>query len=198
MDFWTSDIHWGHKKLAKERGYADVETMDADIIDRINAVASSYLDTIYILGDMSFHKPKDTANILNRIIAQKVLIKGNHDNRKLSVARGGLPPPVDRELSEFHYYLERRFQVTWLDSGALRFEVPLICMFHFPMMHWKDQHKGAWHLHGHLHGTPSGVPGKIMDVGWDKHGKLLTLEDIAAYMDTKPLRINHHEGVGTQ
>lgn len=199
MDFWTSDLHFGHAKLAKLRGYASVEEHDADIVRRINAQACVYTDTLYILGDVSFHKTKATVDILQQIIARDIVIKGNHDHRTKNAMGALLPGPIMVELDEFHHYLEREFMV-WEDvSGAEGMaragSEQLIVMNHFPLMHWHKQDKGAWQLHGHLHGNPSGVPGKIMDMGWDKWWKLLTLEDIAAYMQPLPVRGNHHTEV---
>ncbi|MBQ1192537.1 MAG: hydrolase, partial [Lachnospiraceae bacterium] len=36
-------------------------------------------DLIYIVGDFSFKKAKDTENLLRQLNGDKVLIKGNHD-----------------------------------------------------------------------------------------------------------------------
>jgi calcineurin-like phosphoesterase family protein len=203
MDFFTSDLHFGHKKMmvAEDLPFRPWDTMEAHdqgLIDAINSQASSMLDTVYIIGDLSFHKMAETQDILQRIVARKVLIKGNHDHRVRNKMGALLPGPLMVELDEFHHYLERKFPIAPACGHASEEEEQLICMFHFPMMHWHKQHKGAWQLHGHLHGTPSGVPGKVMDVGWDRWGKLLTLDDIDQHMSALPLRLNHHEGVGVQ
>jgi calcineurin-like phosphoesterase family protein len=210
MDFFTSDLHLGHKATLKPdfasefRSYPDMESHDSGIIDKINSVATAYTDTLYIIGDVSFHKtPAITAELLSRIIARKVLVKGNHDHRTKNKMGAVLPGPVMVELDEFHHYLEREFDVfrpVVVDEVYGTFgswDEQNIVMFHFPMMHWRNQDKGWWHLHGHLHGAPAGVPGKIMDVGWDKWGKPLSLDDVSAYMADKPLRANHHTGVAT-
>jgi calcineurin-like phosphoesterase family protein len=198
MDFFTSDLHFGHNLMVNKakwespyRDYATIDEHDHDIISKINHQATSYLDTIYIIGDLSFHKPLVTADLLSRITAKKVLVKGNHDNRTKNKMGALLSPVVMEELTEFHTYLERKFKV-WTIRGGGAFDEQNIVMFHFPIMHWRNQDKGWWHLHGHLHGNPSGVPGKCLDVGWDAHGKLLTLEDIRKEMDKLPLRGNHH------
>lgn len=198
MDFFTSDLHFGHKKMVTEglpfRPWTTMEEHDKGLLDAINSQASSMLDTIYIIGDFSFHKTAATQDILASIIARKVLIKGNHDHRVKNKMGALLPGPLMVELTEFHHYLERKF-VMESACGCCEPEEQLIVMNHFPMMHWNKQDKGAWHLHGHLHGVPSGVPGKVMDVGWDKWGKLLTLDDIDRHMAYLPVRANHHEGM---
>lgn len=190
-DFFTSDLHMGHRLMvnkeryvSKYRNYQDTDEMDNDMIVRINKQAT-HEDTIYVIGDFSFHKTEQTRKILQRINADVVLIKGNHDHRKKNSFQSMVE--YSDELAEFHMYLERKFTVC--PQG----DPQLIVMFHFPLMHWHKQHYGSWHLHGHLHGNPSGVPGKCLDVGWDVHGKLLSLKDVAKIMNTKPERGNHHE-----
>lgn len=186
MELFTSDLHLGHRKMLEYRGFQTLEEHDMHIIDTINRRAPGSEHTLYVLGDLSFHKPDVTGALLSMIRAKVVLIKGNHDHRKANKEGARLPGCVDIELSEFHHYLERTFTVEPEGPGQL------ICMFHFPMMHWHKQHYGSWQLHGHLHGNPSGVTGKILDVGWDAHNKPLTLMEVKAIMDTKPLRGNHH------
>lgn len=187
--FFTSDLHLGHRLMVNKerhtspfRNYNDVDEMDADIIRRwCRQVQPS--DTVYILGDFSFRRANETRSILHALNGRKVLVKGNHDHREKSNPYSQVE--YADALDEFHIYLERKFII----GGK---EEQLICMLHFPMMHWHKQHYGSWHLHGHLHGNPSGVTGKCLDVGWDKHGKLLSLQDVAEIMSTKTVRGNHH------
>lgn len=194
MDWFTSDLHFGHKKLALLRGYESVQQHDEDIVRRLNVYVATadYSDTLYILGDLSFHKPAQTADLLAKIQCKKVLIKGNHDHRTRNIQGAMLPAPVHVEVSEFHHYLEREF------SLAPAEDTRHIVMFHFPLMHWRGQDKGWIQLHGHLHGTPSGVPGKCIDVGWDKWERPLNIWDVAETAMSLPLRVNHHDGVDIQ
>jgi calcineurin-like phosphoesterase family protein len=193
-DFFTSDLHLGHGLMVDKerydspyRDYASRDEMDAGIITKINSQAKKG-DKLYIVGDFSFRKPLETREILEQIDADAILVKGNHDHRK----KNSFLSTVEyaNELAEFHVYLERKFNI--LDASG-EVKPQLIVMFHFPLMHWHKQHYGSWHLHGHLHGNPSGVPGKCLDVGWDKWGRLLSIEEISAIMATKPARGNHHE-----
>ncbi len=194
MDWFTSDLHIAHKLMVDEARYqspfrvhTSVEDHDGAVVAGINKYVRPG-DTLYILGDLSFHKlAADTADVLRAINGKKILVKGNHDHRTKNKMGATLPAPVMAELSEFHHYLERTFTVEPDGDGQL------ICMFHFPIMHWHKQHYGSWHLHGHLHGNPSGVTGKCLDVGWDRWGRPLRLMEIKAEMDKLPTRANHHE-----
>jgi calcineurin-like phosphoesterase family protein len=196
MDWFTSDLHFGHKKLALLRGYATVQEHDEDIVRELNkyVAALDYSDTLYILGDLSFHKPTQTADLLADIRCKKVLVKGNHDHRTANKEGAELPGPVRVELSEFHHYLERTFKVWTVRGGEPTYDEAHVVMFHFPLMHWRNQDKGWWMLHGHLHGAPSMVPGKTLDVGWDAWMRPLSLHEISEKMNGSPLRANHHEG----
>lgn len=191
MDYFTSDLHLGHALMLKDtydsqyrKLYASMEEHDQGIIDKINSRAKSG-DKLYILGDVSYHKPMQTSMLMRQIKADIILIKGNHDHPQ-NKSNDRLPEIVMQELSEYHTYLERKFTVS--TEGPAQ----LICMMHFPITHWHKQHYGSWMLHGHLHGNPSGVSGKIEDVGWCKHGKVLSLKDICTFMESKPVRANHH------
>lgn len=195
MDYFTSDLHWGHRLMIDESRYesphrvrTSMEDHDAAIIAAINQRVKPE-DTLYIIGDLSFHKPPQTASNLREINCKKVKVKGNHDHREKNRMGAMLPAAVMLELDEFHHYLERKFTVEPEGPGQL------VCMFHFPIMHWHKQHYGSWHLHGHLHGNPSGVPGKALDVGWDKWGKPLSIMEVKAEMDKLPERANHHEAL---
>lgn len=181
--FFTSDTHFGHKGIIG-RGYphrdcSSLDAMDKNIIERWNDQIW-HSDQVYILGDLSFYKPPKTVEILQQLRGQKFLIKGNHDHTK------NMTQAFKDQFQAIHKYHEVRIKI-----GENK-DKQHICLFHFPIMHWPSQHYSSWHLHGHLHGSPSGVPGKCLDVGWDKHGKLLSLGEVKAYMDTQPVRSNHH------
>ena len=71
-----------------------------------------------------------------------------------------------------------------------------INMFHYPMEVWDKMHHGAWHLHGHCHGSLPAV-GKRLDVGIDNHPdfQIFTFEEVKAHMDKQEIVIkDHHTG----
>ena len=47
----------------------------------------------------------------------------------------------------------------------------MIVLCHYPMREWNGCYRGAWHLHGHVHGRLNHAPlGHSMDVGVDSGG----------------------------
>lgn len=181
MDYFTSDLHLCHKFLLESRGYATIEDMNAGIVESINSTCTED-DTLYILGDLSCGtKKKEHHPYIEALKPKLILIKGNHDNREKN---GKLS--YQHLLHEFHHDLVRGF-----GEGPSK---QMVHMYHYPLAHWFAQNKGVWHLHGHLHGSSSLIPGKIMDVGWDIYKRPLSFNEVKEYMDKQPIRANHHSG----
>lgn len=76
MNFFVSDLHFGHKNILKfERWqFADIEEHDQFIIDSINRIVR-VTDTLYILGDIG------NMEKLAYIHCRKIILLGNHDKR---------------------------------------------------------------------------------------------------------------------
>ena len=53
-------------------------------------------------------------------------------------------------------------------------------MCHYPFAEWNGAHRGSVNLHGHLHGSTSGLEKyRSKDVGMDATGKILSnIDDI--------------------
>lgn len=83
--FLISDTHFGHSNIIKYCGrpFQSAEEMDEALINNWNSVVSKE-DKIYHLGDVGFKSFSKLAYIFSRLNGTKVLIKGNHDNFKLS------------------------------------------------------------------------------------------------------------------
>lgn len=140
-------------------------------------------DIVYHLGDFSFHKSAEkTIELIDQLKGQIVMIKGNHDHSdafRMYIAH-------NKVIEVTHY---KEIKIAGVNS----------VMFHFPIAVWHRQHHGAWHLHGHSHGNYTPLNGKVLDVGLDSAYNVLgehrffTEEDIAQYMETRPLAIlDHH------
>ena len=150
MIWFTSDLHFGHKKVIEygNRKFNDVEEMDNHMI-KVWQSKVQRSDKVYVLGDFSFRKPAETNTIMNKLPGQKFLVKGNHDHKK--------------ELKKIQGW-------DWVQPyHELKHDNEFVILSHYPFEVWRDSHHGSWHLHGHSHGT---LPpkGRRMDVGVDAIG----------------------------
>ncbi len=79
MIHFTSDQHYGHSNIIGycSRPFANVEAMDASMIERHNATVAPS-DVVYHLGDFAMKQPR-VAEILAALNGTHHLIAGNHD-----------------------------------------------------------------------------------------------------------------------
>lgn len=161
MKTWiTSDLHFGHTNIMKfcpqTRGhFRDLNHMHESMIAEWNtAVAPD--DTVFILGDVAFLPVAQAVAILQRLNGRKILIKGNHDRKLLQ------SPEFVACFGEVH--------TDW--TGTIN--GTYVHMYHFPIAEFDRQHRGAVHLHGHLHGGPSGLEHyRVRDAGYDATGQVV-------------------------
>lgn len=79
--FVIADLHFGHAKAAKARGFASTAEHDQALMDAWNRVVGKR-DVVYVLGDVFQTGPVDSLK------GTKKLVMGNHDQRPVS-AYGG-------------------------------------------------------------------------------------------------------------
>lgn len=150
MLWFSSDQHYGHKNIIGYSGrpFSSIEEHDRELILRWNAKVSD-ADTAYVLGDISFRKDVQTAEILRQLNGKKFLIPGNHDT----------PGRVGDLSQDNIFVLEKLVHFTTAPAVEL-----VLC--HYPIESWKSMRFGAIHLHGHSHGKSTKRPGRF-DVGVD-------------------------------
>lgn len=178
--YFTSDTHFSHKSMItlKRRPFDSVDEMNETIINNWNQTVTDD-SIIYLLGDVSFGSPDDTRAIMDRLLGDIRLIVGNHDQAKL----------LQVYKSRMTYIVDvARVKFTDIKHEAF--------MSHYPHLTWNKSHYGAWHLHGHSHGSCiypfSG--GKLLDVGTDVHNFTpISVAKVAEYMDTRQIHsVDHH------
>ena len=138
--FFTSDLHFSHKNIAKFcpqfRPFDNIADMDEYLIETWNDAVSP-ADDVYNLGDLSFARDiKKIAAILSRLNGKHHLIYGNHDdivrrhNKYLfeTVKHDGHPL-----LSSARTY--RKLQLEEIDNTLI--------LFHYPINEWDGCHKGT-------------------------------------------------------
>lgn len=178
MTTWiTSDLHYGHKNILQfcsdTRDYNDVDHMNEQMVQEWNALVQP-ADLTYILGDVAFCNAVDATNFLNKLNGKKILIQGNHDAKLVKHAI------FNDCFEEIHLYHE------------MVFEKVKICMFHYPIFDHNASFYGSLMLHGHCHGKPHGIVGRIMDVGMDATGHIVVkLSDVVEKLINIPVKSNH-------
>lgn len=168
MDFVTSDLHLDHVNVIQHcaRPFKCLEEMRVSIIAEINALPDGC--TLYIIGDFTVGSKKTKLReILDQIkkTIKLIFILGNHDHRLAEVFA---------EYGEVHRLLE----ITFNDVKVV--------MCHFPMYEWNRGQHGSIHMHGHTHGNFT-TQGKMVDVGWDVYGRILTLQEAFEIADRQPI-----------
>lgn len=178
MNTWiTSDLHLSHTNILKYnpkyRQYGDVDEMNEAIVAGWNAQVQPD-DLTYILGDVAFCNPKKATEFMKRMNGRKILIEGNHDRKLVKDAA------FRACFEEIHVYHE------------VSFDSVKICMFHYPIFDHNGSAHGSLMLHGHRHGNPTNIPGRIMDVGFDATGFVVSnLSEVVRTL-TKITPMPHH------
>lgn len=132
--FLISDTHFGHANILSfmrddgtplRGGFTDINHHDEFLIQNWNKVVGVN-DKVYHLGDVGFKNFAKVKATMDRLNGVKVLIKGNHDNFKLSQYA-----QVFKDVRAYHV----------LDKFLLS---------HIPV-HTCSVERWKGNLHGHLH-----------------------------------------------
>ena len=80
MNFYISDLHFGHKNVIRfdTRPFHSVDEMDEALIRLWNDKVSDK-DDVYIVGDFSYRSGRQEQWYLKQLKGHKHLILGNHD-----------------------------------------------------------------------------------------------------------------------
>lgn len=180
--FFTSDLHLDHKRVIEysKRPFGTVEEMNEHLISNWNSVVGRG-DRVYVLGDFSLGKPDRALWFGRRLMGQKFLVAGNHD-----------------EGSRAHYESADSPFIWVKDVAYLTVEAQKIMLCHYAMLTWRSSHHGSWMLHGHSHGSLPDDPGaRRLDVGVDVPAWNYTpvsFEQIKKAMSKKRfMAVDHHK-----
>ena len=179
--FFTSDQHFGHANVIKyaKRPFASVEEMDETMIANWNTVVARG-DSVYVLGDFSFHKIDRTRAIFDRLNGMKFLIRGNHDKND--------------QIHDLFIWSKDLFTLKVSDASADR-GTQNIVLCHYAMRVWPKSHYGAYQLYGHSHGSlPDDPNARAIDVGVDAHAFTpISYDRVKEIMSKKTfVPIDHH------
>lgn len=192
--FVTSDLHFGHKNImnfepVNRARFQRIEDMDGIMIKEWNDVVQAE-DDVYILGDVAFRSPADSAAILRQLNGFLHLIPGNHDRKNLE-----------------HEIFRQCFYAIHSDIYELDYQMPenplfkgtgreRIVMCHYPIAEWNGCHRGAVHFYGHLHSNKIGGEFdqlRTLNVGMDATGRIVMPIEEAIATAKKGKIKGHHE-----
>lgn len=135
MNYYISDLHFGHKNAIKfdNRPFENVDDMDVSLIRLWNCKVSDE-DHVYIVGDLCYRNGRKEQWYLRQLSGHKHLILGNHDVKL-------------QKNEEAMSYFESVDQIKIIKDVERD-----IVLCHFPLASWPMEHYGSWHIYGHVHG----------------------------------------------
>ena len=141
MNYYISDLHLFHKNVTNEgsnfdgRPYDTLEEMHQDIKEHWNRKITNG-DTVYILGDVALRGKKEKLiEYISTLRGHKILIQGNHDDTS------------DLRYQNLYDEICDYKEIT----DRLGTETVHLVLSHYPILMWKNQHRGWIHLYGHVH-----------------------------------------------
>ena len=189
--FFTSDTHFRHNQsfIFEARGYKDRYEHDDALITKINEVVRPE-DTLIHLGDFCLNiTPPEFNEILARINCQNIsYIFGNHNSCIRRYYEEAVVAEYGKDIEVYPYTIGK---ITYLGYyKELIVNGHMIVIHHYPHQIFNQMQKGAWQLSGHSHYTNptthlDNPDNKILDVGWDGHGKPLSFPEIQKIMMNK-------------
>jgi calcineurin-like phosphoesterase family protein len=166
--FFTSDHHFGHANIIRycQRPFADVDQMNLSMHRLWNETVQPS-DTVYYLGDLAFYHTFEQAQaLLASLHGNKVLIRGNHDDKLFRPKR-------------------------WLEAGFVdvRQEMKVtigkykVLLSHYPRK-WGLDSPLAYRLHGHVH-QQYVTKGRSLNLSVDVHSFIPVSEpQVVKFLDT--------------
>lgn len=144
MRYYIADCHFFHGELNTQmdcRGFSSTEEMNAYMLKKWNSRVRPN-DEVVILGDLSWGKPEETNELLQRLNGRLYLIIGNHDRFHQNRAYR-----TDRFVWMKHY-------------DELKDQKRKVILSHYPIMCYNGQYyrnengePKTYMLYGHVHDT---------------------------------------------
>ena len=181
--FVSSDLHFNHTNILQycpARG-STVDEMNQIIIQNWNSVVSKN-DICYILGDVAMGRIQESVPLIKQLNGRLHLILGNHDKdlkKLISNSNEKLFDTIQDYLELNHRYNGEKCKVI---------------MFHFPIAKFNGGHSESnFHIHGHCHGNPTGLTGRIKDIGVDTNNLFpYLLDDVITELKSTLTAPSHH------
>jgi calcineurin-like phosphoesterase family protein len=148
--FFTSDLHLGHDRVARIRGFDNTFQHDTALAE----VWKFHVrpdDHVWVLGDLAASSPTYALGVLSHMPGIKHLVLGNHDRAH----------PMHRDA----YRQQRQYLDVFASvqsAARRRIQGREVLLSHFPYdrdrdtfryAQWRLRDEGVALLHGHTHGT---------------------------------------------
>lgn len=181
MIWFTADLHLGHRNVIRysKRPFKDVEEMDEALVTNWNDVVRPG-DSVYVVGDFSFHRREQSKQLFQRLAGQKFLVRGNHDK--------------EDKVNALFGWVKDLYTVKVPDPDAPG-GTQRIVLCHYALRVWDRAHYGTWSAFGHSHGTlPDDPRLRSTDVGVDPNGYFpVSYDQLKAKMREKTWTpVDHH------
>lgn len=166
MDFFISDLHFGHENIIKFdiRPFNNVENMNNIMINNWNKVVTN-TDTVYILGDMFCSiNSANAIEILVQLKGYKVLIMGNHDKI------------FNKEFANHFIEISDYKEIQCKEKHVVLCHYPIPCFNNHFLNNW-------YHFYGHVHQilNQTNVRGKNRKAVVDEVAATVILESYLNY-----------------
>lgn len=165
----TSDLHFGHTKVAELRGFRDFQEHDDYIVAKWRRMVDEG-DEIWVLGDISSGGSESQLRALatlRSLPGHKRLVAGNHDS---------VHPMHGRKPLAWMQFYRDVFEYI-CSEASLSVEGEKLRLSHFPTMadhtesprymEWRPPHGDHWILHGHTHEKQMLTAEREIHVGLD-------------------------------
>lgn len=164
--YYWSDLHLGHRFVADQRGFTDVDAHDEHLINAWNSKVNKR-DTIWVLGDLAAASPARALEIIRHLNGTKHLVYGNHDYGH--PGRHNAHNAHKRYLDVFDS-VQSAASRTVGERSVLLSHLPYDGDSHSEYdrhTQWRLRDEGGWLIHGHVH-DEFDVRGRQINVGVDK------------------------------
>ena len=169
---------WTPENITNAMNIACISEMNECLIELWNSTVKSE-DIVYNMGDLSLiSNVSKIIDVAKRLNGKHFLILGNHDY------------PIKRKREDLINIIKddgNRLFEDIRDYKFLRLPEGKFALSHYPMAGWEDQQHGSIMLHGHLHDFMTNIRGKILNVGFDLHGKILSIKDVLEFVKQLPI-----------
>ena len=143
MNFYISDVHLFCKSQTNQgvnydnRPFETVDEMNQHIVQRWNTRVTN-ADKVYILGDLALRgRSGALIGLVAQLKGRKILVIGNHD-----------------DISDCRYQQLFEEIVPYKEvEDAFGGKNYKLVLQHYPILMWKNQHRGTIHLYGHVHNS---------------------------------------------